>query len=78
MIQGLPRFALSQVHLHPFFEQMDWEKLAKRELPPPYQAHYESHLDTSAFDNVSELQWRAHDLVQHPDKLVPEWVFKEW
>jgi serine/threonine protein kinase SCH9 len=52
---------------HPFFNDVDWDALAKKNLPPPFKPKLKSIMDTSNFDpeftnalnNASSLNARA-------------------
>ena len=35
---------------HPFFRDIDWDMLKKKQIPPPYKPHVSSEDDTSTFD----------------------------
>lgn len=35
---------------HPFFKDIDWDMLKKKQIPPPYKPHVSSDDDTSNFD----------------------------
>ncbi|KAJ3060640.1 hypothetical protein HK102_009415, partial [Quaeritorhiza haematococci] len=38
------------VKRHPFFHDIDWDKLLKKQIKPPFKPHVESETDTSNFD----------------------------
>jgi len=40
-----------EIMIHPLFDGMDWEKLERRELPPPWRPKLVGTLDTSQFDD---------------------------
>lgn len=37
---------------HPFFADMDWKQLLKKQVTPPFKPQVESETDTSNFDPV--------------------------
>lgn len=39
-----------EIKSHSFFQEIDWEKLSKKEIAPPFKPHLTSDLDTSNFD----------------------------
>jgi len=39
-----------EIKSHPFFADVDWEKLAGGEIPPPWDPQLHSSMDTSQFD----------------------------
>lgn len=41
---------------HPFFEEIDWKKLGKKELKVPFVPKIEDPLDGSNFDDYSKLE----------------------
>ncbi|KAI9309974.1 serine/threonine-protein kinase SCH9 [Zopfochytrium polystomum] len=41
-----------EIRSHPYFEDVDWEKLMKRQVKPPFKPKVESEIDTSNFDPV--------------------------
>ncbi|VDM61778.1 unnamed protein product, partial [Angiostrongylus costaricensis] len=50
---GGPDDAL-EVCQQPFFKSIDWEKLYRKEIEPPYKPSVQSETDTSYFDKVRE------------------------
>jgi len=40
-----------EIKRHPFFDEIDWEKLAIGEIPPPWEPPVSNSLDTSQFDD---------------------------
>ncbi|KAL6080430.1 PHprotein kinase domain containing protein [Balamuthia mandrillaris] len=40
------------IKAHPYFKDIDWEKLSKKEMPPPYMPNVNSELDTGNIDPV--------------------------
>uniref|UniRef100_A0A0N4U4A9 non-specific serine/threonine protein kinase n=1 Tax=Dracunculus medinensis TaxID=318479 RepID=A0A0N4U4A9_DRAME len=46
------------VMAHPFFASVDWEKLYRKEIPPPFKPDVTSDTDTSYFDKVFFLIFR--------------------
>lgn len=41
---------------HPFFEEIDWNKLGKKELKVPFTPKIKDPLDGSNFDDYSKLE----------------------
>lgn len=39
-----------QLKEHPFFQDVDWELLRQKKIPPPFKPHLSSETDTSNFD----------------------------
>lgn len=58
----LGRDSILDIKKHPWFRGMDWEKLRKREVQPPFQPEYSFAGDTSNF---------AYDQMMRVEKLAP-------
>jgi len=39
-----------ELKAHPFFQDIDWESLQNKKMPPPFKPHLSSETDTSNFD----------------------------
>lgn len=39
-----------ELKAHPFFQDVDWEALKQKKIPPPFKPHLSSETDTSNFD----------------------------
>ncbi|KAK3581241.1 hypothetical protein CHS0354_032961 [Potamilus streckersoni] len=48
---GMPGSPAGPVRSHPFFRNMDWEKLEKRQIDPPFKPKIKSDSDISNFDS---------------------------
>jgi len=53
------------VKKHPFFKDIDWEKLEKKEVDPPYKPKVKSDTDTSQIDSVFLVEKAQDSLVEH-------------
>ncbi|GFR27916.1 putative protein kinase C delta type homolog [Trichonephila clavata] len=47
---GMPSSPAGEIKDHQFFSTIDWEKLEKKEIPPPYKPRVTSDSDTRNFD----------------------------
>ncbi|PRP82924.1 hypothetical protein PROFUN_06701 [Planoprotostelium fungivorum] len=50
----------SDIRAHPFFKQIDWEKLTKKVLQPPFRPNLKSEMDVRFFDPDSTQQPAAY------------------
>jgi len=55
----------SEVKKHPFFKDIDWEKLEKREMEPPFKPKVKSDTDTSQIDSVFLVEKAQDSLVEN-------------
>jgi len=55
----------SEVKKHPFFKDIDWEKLEKKEIEPPFKPKVKSETDTSQIDSVFLVEKAQDSLVEH-------------
>lgn len=39
-----------EIKAHPFFNSIDWDRLYRREIPPPYDPNVDGNLDLQHFD----------------------------
>jgi serine/threonine protein kinase len=53
------------VKKHPFFKDIDWEKLEKKEVEPPYKPKVKSDSDTSQIDSVFLVEKAQDSLVEN-------------
>jgi len=53
------------VKKHPFFKDIDWEKLEKKEMEPPYKPKVKSDSDTSQIDSVFLVEKAQDSLVEN-------------
>lgn len=52
------------VKKHPFFRDIDWDKLEKKEMEPPYKPKVKSDTDTSQIDSVFLVEKAQDSLVE--------------
>lgn len=64
---GCMRGGAGDVKAHPFFRAVDWERLRRREVAPPWRPRIANALDTSNFDDYDET-----------DKVAPYTGDQEW
>lgn len=64
---GCMRGGAGDVKAHPFFRTVDWERLRRREVAPPWRPRIANALDTSNFDDYDET-----------DKVAPYTGDQEW
>jgi len=53
------------VKKHPFFKDIDWDKLEKKELEPPFKPKVKSDTDTSQIDSVFLVEKPQDSFVEH-------------
>ncbi|VDM72145.1 unnamed protein product, partial [Strongylus vulgaris] len=53
----------------PFFKPIDWEKLYRKEIEPPYKPSVQSETDTSYFDKV--IAPVTEEFTSAPVQLTP-------
>lgn len=51
---GNLRAGSSDIFAHPWFSEVDWDKLYRREIPAPYVPKIEGEGDASQFDRYAE------------------------
>ncbi len=44
---------VDEIKKHPFFVDIDWEKLSMKEVEPPFKPRLQSETDVSNIDRVS-------------------------
>jgi len=44
------RIAFNEIKVHPFFKGINWDKLLRKEIDPPFKPKLKNELDTSNFD----------------------------
>jgi len=54
-----------EVKKHPFFKDIDWERLEKKEVDPPFKPKVKSGTDTSQIDSVFLVEKPLDSLVDH-------------
>lgn len=60
-----------ELKAHPFFDDIDWELLVQKRIPPPFRPHVTGELDTSNFDPEFTQNVGAHLLGQrNQNRLV--------
>lgn len=47
---GMPNCPQGEIRNHPFFKPIDWEKLERREVEPPFKPRVKSECDSTNFD----------------------------
>jgi protein-serine/threonine kinase len=61
-----------QLKEHPFFQDVDWELLRQKKIPPPFKPHLSSETDTSNFDpeftntSASMINKQLHNVASTP------------
>ncbi|CAK4741028.1 unnamed protein product [Aphanomyces euteiches] len=53
---GMGRHGSQEIRNHPWFHDMDWDKLLREELPPPYVPCLNGRYDTSLFEGDQGLR----------------------
>lgn len=66
-ITGSGPTGASEIKLHPFFAGIDWDRLAKKEIPAPFKPNIKHPLDTS---NFSE-EFTKLPVIDSPVKAPP-------
>jgi serine/threonine protein kinase len=56
------RYGIEEIKGHPFFDVIDWDKMANREVVPPY---------TPMLDNKTDLKHFDHDILNIPIESPP-------
>lgn len=51
--------AADDIKRHPWFKELDWEALAKKEMDAPWKPEIKDTLDVSNFDNFDHLAKKA-------------------
>jgi len=54
-----------EVKKHPFFKDIDWDRLEKKEVDPPFKPKVKSDIDTSQIDSVFLVEKAQDSLVEH-------------
>lgn len=55
----------ARIKNHPFFKDIDWEKLEKKELPPPWKPEVKGTMDTSQIDTVFTQEKPQDSMVEN-------------
>eukprot|EP01047_Picozoa_sp_COSAG01_P060668 COSAG01_NODE_7470_length_3197_cov_27.989025_4_plen_103_part_00 len=65
---------VQDVKSHPFFQDMEWDKLVRRELAPPYTPEVEDDEDISNFEEPEE----ADDDIDTSEITINQDDFAKW
>ena len=64
-----------EIKSHPFFKSIDWDKLKKRDLPPPsFESDYDEEVLNIKQENVN-FRDLDYDESNYKFNRVPEWSF---
>ena len=55
-----------EVKRHPFFSDINWDRLAKKSIPPPFKPVVRSDIDVSNFDAEFTSELAVDSLPNHP------------
>lgn len=62
-----------EIEKHPFFEEVEWDKLSKGDVPPPWDPQIGGSLDTSQFDNeFTSMPMFSPQSVKHGFGTTPQ------
>jgi serum/glucocorticoid-regulated kinase 2 len=63
-VQRLGVNGAEEIKRHPFFEKIDWQRLAQKKIQPPFKPSVRSPVDVSNFDTVFTAEQPLDSVVE--------------